>query len=53
MFEWYDLRMIDLYPRDDEMKDVPSPPPGVMGEPPEQIAEDDLVTEEVSASGQC
>ncbi len=49
MFEWYDLRMIDLYPRDDETKDVPAPPPGVIGEPPRHIAEDDLVTEEVSA----
>ena len=41
MFEWYDLRMIDLYPEDEALD----------GEPREEIAEDegDLAPETITA----
>ncbi len=41
MFEWYDLRMIDLYPEDETLDVGPTGPPGVIGEPREEIAEDE------------
>jgi len=41
MFEWYDLRMIDLYPEDEALDGSPTAPPGVIGEPREEIAEDE------------
>ena len=51
MFEWYDLRMIDLYPEDQLLNTGPTAPPGVIGEPREEIAEDEetLFLEEVKA----
>ena len=51
MFEWYDLRMIDLYPQDEVLDAGPTAPPGVIGEPREEIAEkeDTLFPEETKA----
>jgi hypothetical protein len=52
MFEWYDLRLIDLYPQDEALDASPTAPPGVIGEPREEIAGDegDLLPEEIKAS---
>lgn len=41
MLEWYDLRMIDLYPEDDSPEAGLTPPPGVIGEPREEIPAND------------
>lgn len=41
MFEWYDLRMIDLYPDDDVLTTGPTAPPGVIGEPREEIPDEE------------
>jgi hypothetical protein len=51
MFEWYDLRMIDLYPEDETLDGSPTAPAGVIGEPREEIAEDegDLAPETIGA----
>ena len=52
MFEWYDLRMIDLYPEDEVLNTGPTAPAGVIGEPREEIAEDEpaLFPDEVKAN---
>jgi hypothetical protein len=50
MFEWYDLRMIELYPEDDPVDGVPAAPPGVIGEPREEVPEETLLPEETSAA---
>ena len=51
MFEWYDFRMIDLYPEDPALDAGPTAPPGVIGEPRQEIAEDEgaLLPEEARA----
>lgn len=51
MFEWYDLRMIDLYPQDEALDGGRTAPAGVIGEPREEIAEGDevLLPEEIRA----
>lgn len=46
MFEWYDLRLIDLYPEDDRLHVGPMTPPGVIGEPRDELAEDELLLPE-------
>jgi len=52
MFEWYDFRMIDLYPKDEALDNGPTAPAGVIGEPREEIAEaeGDLLPEEIKSS---
>ena len=51
MLESYDLRMIDLYPQDEALNGGPTAPAGVIGEPREEIAEEDevLLPEEIRA----
>ncbi len=39
MFEWYDLRMIDLYPDDEAVNIGPTAPQGIIGEPREKVTE--------------
>lgn len=52
MFEWYDLRMIDLYPQEKGGTTGPTPLSGVIGEPLAEIAEGHagLCPEEIRAA---
>jgi hypothetical protein len=47
VFEWYDLRILDLYPDEERLLEGPTSPPGVIGEPREEIPDEaDLLAED-------
>jgi hypothetical protein len=46
MLEWYDLRLIDLYPDDPKWPTHSTPPPGVIGERIDGVADEACLSEE-------